>query len=309
MEQCWGLVAGDDVAQTIFTYCEEWHRPTDADDTINAKRLHDNVCALVATALAAAAFTRRLETGSLAEVIRWWREAAQRVGDSAAEQEPALPGDWKGTLDGLAHELTEQHKWDLTATRYWTAWWRRKPGPEGRAHEVAIAAVYGPAKSEVGFLGSLRLEVLSGTRSRLIEQPESAVVPFSEKWLETLKIAAGDYGRPLCWCFRCPDNVPWEQRAFWGDSHGGAAAWGFWHVARGKIPDERVIVLASVRPGPGWPGNEAGLALGEVGGVSAKVKAIQADGRFDTIVVAGPSKKEEADTALGSGSDIKVELL
>jgi hypothetical protein len=74
-----------------------------------------------------------------------------------------------------------------------------------------------------------------------------------------------------------------------GRSAGGAAALGWYHALRGTVPDERVIVLAQV--------DRAGRLTG-VEGVPAKVRAIAAGGRFDTIVVAGEENQREAEDTL-----------
>jgi hypothetical protein len=77
-------------------------------------------------------------------------------------------------------------------------------------------------------------------------------------------------------------------------------------VGLGKVPDDRIAILASAQPGPEWPHKLEALVLGEVGGVKAKVKAIKESGRFDTIVVAGRRDKELALKALSPASDIVV---
>jgi hypothetical protein len=74
-----------------------------------------------------------------------------------------------------------------------------------------------------------------------------------------------------------------------GRSASGAAALGWYHLLQGTIPDEGVIVLAQVDR----DGN-----LSEVDGVPAKVRAIAADGRFDTVVVASNDNRREAEDAL-----------
>jgi hypothetical protein len=74
-----------------------------------------------------------------------------------------------------------------------------------------------------------------------------------------------------------------------GRSASGAAALGWYHALRGTVPDERVIVLAQV--------DRAGRLTG-VEGVPAKVRAIAAGGRFDTIVVAGEENQREAEDIL-----------
>jgi hypothetical protein len=85
------------------------------------------------------------------------------------------------------------------------------------------------------------------------------------------------------------DHFPLE-----GQSAGGAAALGLYHIFTGKVPDDRVVVITSI--------NEKG----EVGpvdstGVATKVHAIVQDApQVDTIVVAGEANRAAAADALKS---------
>ena len=323
MGECWKAVSDKKTGEAIGEYCARYYkgdqvtggRSDPNSDRIDTLRLYRNVCGLMATASAAAAYQRRTEDGGMGEVVRWWRGSAAYLDDVAAAQDPALPEAWPASLADLNAVLLKE-QWDLTATRYWTAWWLRKSsGAEGNTQAIGMAATYGPIDGLEGFVADLILEGVQGAGNRLIEHPEGALLPVSKIWLRVLKDAAGSYGRALCWWVSCPDPVPWERRAFFGDSHGGAAAWGFWHVGQGKIADDRVVTLAAVRPGPGWPDHPEALVLGEVGGMVAKVKAIaecrRTDGtpRFDTIVVAGRDNEKQANAALGNKSEIRVKNL
>jgi hypothetical protein len=318
MKICFEAISSNAARQQVLSYCRTHYKPTAEDevpaegrsDTINATRLHEEACALVATALAAVAYKKRTTEGDPAELLRWWRLAAGHLHEPPPEQQLSLPDAWAASVDDLSDALVNQG-WDLTTTRYWTAWWLRKGGGwEGKTQSIGVAATYGPKNRSKGFVADLVLEAIPGRPGRLIEHPEAALLPLSDRWLATLRAAEGNYGRALCWCVRCPDSVPWEQRAFFGDSHGGAAAWGFWHVGQGKIADDRVIALTScleIAPGAS--------VLGQVGGVTAKVKAIEQcvrpDGtaRFDTIVVTGEQNEKEAIASLCNKSRIRVRNL
>jgi hypothetical protein len=77
-----------------------------------------------------------------------------------------------------------------------------------------------------------------------------------------------------------------------GESAGGAAARGVYHLLADKVPDDGVIVVARVDP----QGNVDGV---DRDGVRAKVRAIARDEHhFDTIVVAGESNRVEAENTL-----------
>jgi hypothetical protein len=84
-----------------------------------------------------------------------------------------------------------------------------------------------------------------------------------------------------------------------GNSASGAAVLGWYHLFRGTIPDIGMIVLAAIAPN---------LRLEKVGGVPAKVEAIAADDRFDTIVVASKKNVEEAKDAMLGGRQSKVDV-
>lgn len=76
-------------------------------------------------------------------------------------------------------------------------------------------------------------------------------------------------------------------------SASGAAARGWWFALTDKVPDEGVIVVAQVDE------NDVTQLKGvDDVGVVAKTKAIAADGRFDTIVVATATNQREAEAAL-----------
>jgi hypothetical protein len=79
-----------------------------------------------------------------------------------------------------------------------------------------------------------------------------------------------------------------------GRSASGAAARGWYFALRDRVPDEEVMVLAEVkRVAPEAPGPRR-FVLGPVDGVRPKVRAIAADGRFDSLVVVSPGPGDPA---------------
>jgi len=155
-----------------------------------------------------------------------------------------------------------------------------------------------------GFIGTLKLEV-SPHAVGLSHYPGDTLTTgfdgFDDRFIQSLNHAwqtantlalAGQTDGELSWRgrwrFSGPDGQP---QAVNGASASGAAAVGWYHALTNTKLDPGVIVLAGI---------EATGELVEVDGIPAKVAAIVADGRFDTIAVAGAADQRTAEDALKS---------
>jgi len=90
-------------------------------------------------------------------------------------------------------------------------------------------------------------------------------------------------------CWRLLDSEGRPLTGMGGNSAGGAAALGWFHLHRGTRPDRETIVLAAIA--------EDGT-LATVDGIAEKILAVARDGRFDTAVVATPEDRAAALAAL-----------
>jgi hypothetical protein len=164
------------------------------------------------------------------------------------------------------------------------------------------------------FIATLVLEAIEGRVGQIVHHPIDGFYPCGDKEFLDSMNDAWTAARALLrkqgvdvqrcdgrWRLRRRDGQPIQEVG--GRSASGAAARGAWFAMQGKVPDEGVIVLAEV--------DSDGMLKG-VSGVDAKAKAIAADGRFDTIVVASDDnqrKAEKALKALGKLGAIRVKNL
>jgi len=191
---------------------------------------------------------------------------------------------------------------------------QRQSRPPKRSLHVPVA-LSDELLQDKGSLATLVLEVLQPGGGRVFHHPAyCALISYAHPDFEDSMQEAWEAAReqlpkggasvPLCdgrWRLLQADGQPISEVK--GRSASGAAAWGWWFVLQeGKVPDKEIIVLAETdRYGH----------LREVGGVSAKTKAIADDGRFDTIVVASDTnqrKAEDALRALGKLGAIRVKV-
>ena len=180
---------------------------------------------------------------------------------------------------------------------------------------IALSGENNESLNATGKLARLVLEVLKPGTGQIFHHPEDSIkaltsVDFEDSmqdgWMAAKGLLEGEgvkvsyNGR---WRLLLQDKKPVLVS---GRSAGGAAALGWFHVLKGTVYDEGVIVLAQV--------NRKAVFEG-VGGVPAKVRAIVENtdvGRhIDKIVVASKVNEDDAKAALESlgRSDIKVENL
>jgi hypothetical protein len=179
------------------------------------------------------------------------------------------------------------------------------------------AVAWRPAENE-GFMLTLRLELMEGGTGGVLHHPEDAFVTIVDEgfndsmrdaWQAACKLAA-EKGAPLhCdarwrlltgWSWdksKRDDLVPAEVAN--DTSASGAAARGWWYALSNKVPDEEIVVLAQ---------SDAVGGLTPVTGITAKVAAIAASERFDTIAVTTENYREavEAVKKLGREQTLRV---
>lgn len=172
-------------------------------------------------------------------------------------------------------------------------------GAPNRCVEVAVAAWDERQGKEGGLIASLVTDVLAGGAGQTAHHPADAFctradgsfsTSMADAWAtawELIQKESGEVPRSDGRWRLLRDGSPLEEAC--GRSASGAAALAWYHALRGTVPDPGVIVLAEV---------DSNMNLRGVGGVSPKVKAIAADGRFDTIIVAGRSNQSEAEETL-----------
>jgi len=158
------------------------------------------------------------------------------------------------------------------------SWWAEVP--------VALMDERQVDNEDSAFIATLVLEAIEGRAGQIVHHPIDGFYPCGDKeFLDSIN-DAWTAARALLqkqgvdvqrcdgrWRLRRRDGQPIQEVK--GRSASGAAAWGWYFALTGKVPDDRVIVLAEI---------DSRGVLKEVG-VDAKVKAIAADGRFDTIAV------------------------
>jgi hypothetical protein len=280
------------------------------EDIEIAMRLCRNARGLVATALGAVAAKDALSHEDARQrLAKWWCEAARHLTREAGTEIPAVPSlssvqDPASLTEQLSEKLSSC-RWPFGTLRYWTLYWLELQSHVAtRGLSVWFACRdKNEFNKEYGFLAQLFLDVLKGTGEELVEHPEIALFPFGSQLKGSLDLSWELSRSLVCWNIKLNDQSDRALEPLDGDSLSGAAARGFWFARHGKVPDDGVIVLARLAA-PGSPGH--GYLLREVTGVEAKVQAIAADGRFDTIVVADKVNAQEAVTALGKSSSIRV---
>ena len=152
---------------------------------------------------------------------------------------------------------------------------------------------------DTGYLCTLQLEVLEPGVGHVFPHPAYTLMTaldaafdaaMQHAWTAARRLVPQESSaRPCDGRWRLLQRDSDIVRAVSGPSAGGAAALGWYHALRGTVPDEGLIVLTGVEPD--------GVLTG-VGGIRAKVMAIAADERFDTIVVATAENQCEAEDAL-----------
>jgi hypothetical protein len=293
------------------------------------KRLFRNAAALIASCGAAIAFEELAQAGA-DPLIHWLLETERFLAPAQKPKEPRFASDIRSvTLPALAEALSPLP----SAAFYWMEWWLRDKADTIRrtsadstgyypldgtlkAHKVAVPLAAfiqerGRKSARRGSVYELVLTSLKGDHGGLFEHPESALMPVTKEWLETLRIAmsAGAFKNgeveglspseevPVCW--QTTPSVVYDKsgkathlREFSpldGKSHGGAAARAFWYLAAKKFPDFGVLVMAGVKK-ISWPASagdapEPNLELEAVDGIAEKATAAAHDPRIDTIAV------------------------
>ncbi|MBN1675667.1 MAG: hypothetical protein JXR37_31785 [Kiritimatiellae bacterium] len=182
---------------------------------------------------------------------------------------------------------------------------------------VPVAGLDGPGE---GLLAQFVLELVCKRDCTALHiAPEQIFLRLDNAFLEPFKIvpSAVQTLREESWSggyvrVRVLDLATGEpiETALYGDSAGGAVAWGLYHLLAGKVAEPRIVVMAAV-PNSGVEDGAGKLDvfLRELGPgvVAPKVQAVVEHNarhdpspnpnwpcRFDTIVVAGPADKEEA---------------
>ncbi len=160
---------------------------------------------------------------------------------------------------------------------------------------VAVAELI----QDTGFVCTLRLELLEPGVGQVFHHPAHTLYPeldctfdssMQHAWEAARYLAQQEGTERLCdgrWCLLEQDGYDVPRVS--GSSAGGAAARGWYSLLRGFVLDPGVIPLTAI--------DRHGVLSG-VGGVRAKVQALAADGRFDTIVVASDDNQREAEEAL-----------
>jgi hypothetical protein len=112
-----------------------------------------------------------------------------------------------------------------------------------------------------------------------------------------IKSQGREYNFDVRWRVLKMDDCPAEEIE--GRSASGAAALGFYHLLAGTQPDDGIIVMAQV--------DEADFSkLKSVNKIPEKTLAAIKHGGFDTIIVADERDQQEALSALGFASRIRV---
>jgi hypothetical protein len=180
-----------------------------------------------------------------------------------------------------------------------------------RRVDVPVAGWNGQKGENGGFLATLVLEVLDSGAGQVAHHPIDAFeTRFDKEFGDSMKhawAAAREQAKKegvdvlrYDGRWRLLQRWSWEEQkegkllpaAEANDrSASGAAAWGWYFALTGKVPDSGIIMLAQVR-------EDGMIAAVDDDGVSAKTKAIAADGHFDTIVVASTGNSTKAEAAL-----------
>ena len=148
------------------------------------------------------------------------------------------------------------------------AFWDQNLGPEG------------------GFSATLVLEVLSGDGvGECAQDPGNALQVLVSDGFRNSMTAAWQAALGLqLWsdAKNAPDGrwlIEGAGAAIEGGSAGGAAALGWHHALSGTVPDPGIIVIAHAAP-------DGGLSGVDAVGLDAKLRAVNTDGRWDTVAVA-----------------------
>jgi len=190
-------------------------------------------------------------------------------------------------------EVREQEGWALDCIRLL----RRVPAAAAASLQVPVALTDDMGSSR-GAIATLVVETLQPGGGQSFLHPAYTLRTYAHPDFEAAMDTAWVVARGLAQASgtECSGDARWwiQLRGHpvpevKGRSVSGAAALGWCHLLQGTVPDEGVMVLAQV-DGKGH--------LGGVQGITAKVHALAADGRFDTIVVASEENRQEAGAAL-----------
>jgi hypothetical protein len=191
--------------------------------------------------------------------------------------------------------------------RIW-GWIQTLLGTGTRGTSLTIPVALWVEEQKTGCLADLELEVLEAGAGVIFHHPRDAfstdlqdgfIASMADAWNAAYELASRQGADVLRRGGRyrlTRDGNPLPEVR--GRSAGGAAARGWWHALHGKIPDQGVIVLTDV----GSSGELTGVR-----GVTEKVQAIMAAKRcFNTIVVADPDNRRQAEVALQGVGGIRV---
>lgn len=209
------------------------------------------------------------------------------------------------TLSDLPAELRGHGSWALHCIRQLSP----QPAWRGTARPARVTVALNDPGGGPARLATLAVDVLQPGAGQAFQSPEFGLHTWADPtFTNSLGVAwhaaralAAQGGEPLLadlsWRLLGPDgkDLPEVQ----GPSASGAAALAALLALRGQTPDEHLIVLAECR---------SDGALAEVGDLPAKVRAVAASGRFDTIVVATEQARQEAEAALAGHSGLRVRV-
>jgi hypothetical protein len=123
-------------------------------------------------------------------------------------------------------------------------------------------------------------EELKSSRPEFVSAMDNA-------WKAAMNLTTRTHNSPKAGCWRLIDSD--VASLGYGDSAGGAAALGWYHLLQGTNPDKEIIVMTSI--------DEQGN-LGKVAGIPEKITAVVDSGLFDTVVVASQENLKEANNKL-----------
>jgi hypothetical protein len=274
---CWTDLEDEHWPASLGNYFE----PLTTSFPLSPKELQRLLEALFATCAAATCFQLKWPN----ELAEWLKRSAWLLDDPNSKA-PPIPQTFPTTLDQYIEFLVEQ-RWQIPAALHWTRWWL---GEQSKGHriEVPMAGVIRSDGTDSGWITNVHFERLPGAGHRLIPHPESALYPVKADFMEPIGHIAAVCDFPVCWGITCPQDLPYKQRAFSGNSAGGAVARALWHLHGGKFADPGVLVLASVQTWPEWfhSGKWEELTLKPVNKTAAKIRNASDDPSICTIIQA-----------------------
>jgi hypothetical protein len=264
--------------------------------------------AVLFDALAAAVRTRAADWARLRDLVRAWRDefvAFEPGGDAGRDHRR-----WQivSRLVASAAEAADDPLPPAGASaetppdETYCGWVDTFRGAVVRGGPVRVAVALLDEQQRAGFLMELHLEVVEGGPGGAFHHPGDALATdldvefhtsLRHAWSAASRLARQSDPSLPNGSGRFRVRRPgWPLSEVCGPSASAAAARGWWHALLGKVPDEGVVVMARVvEDGGEYP-------LGEVEGIAEKARAVAASESFDTVVVAGPANRAEAERVL-----------